>query len=79
MHAIETQNGLDLIGSGEVAKLIDASIPTIYRKVRAGSLPGPVHSGSSALWRRSDIQAWIAAGRPADVTTWLANREAVAH
>ena len=79
MDAIKTSSGLDLIGSGEVARIVDASIPTIYRRVRAGSLPAPVHSGSAALWRRADIEAWLRAGKPQDVSAWLANREGAFH
>ena len=48
-----------------VAALLDCSRRHIYRLADAGRMPAPVRIGALVRWRRSDLDAWLAAGCPA--------------
>ena len=45
----------------ELEKLLKVSPATIYRWIKAGQFPKPVHLGANMVrWKASDIQEWIA-------------------
>jgi predicted DNA-binding transcriptional regulator AlpA len=48
-----------------LAALLTRSVASLERDQAAGRLPAPVRIGRSKKWRRSDIEAWVAAGCPA--------------
>ena len=43
----------------EVIALTGISKAAIYKQMKQGKFPTPKRVGRSALWRRSDVQAWI--------------------
>jgi excisionase family DNA binding protein len=47
-----------------VAALLDCSSRHVYRQSDAGRLPAPVRVGALVRWRRTDLDAWLAAGCP---------------
>jgi predicted DNA-binding transcriptional regulator AlpA len=53
-----------LIDRRALSRLLDRSRASIARDVSAGRIPSPVRIGRSTRWRRSEIEAWIAAGCP---------------
>lgn len=48
-----------------VAVMVGCSSRSIYRLSDGGRMPRPVKIGRLIRWRRSDVEAWIAAGCPA--------------
>ena len=48
-----------------VAALLDCSPRHVYRLADAGRMPAPVRIGALVRWRRTDLDAWLAAGCPA--------------
>lgn len=66
-----------LIDAATVARLLNLTPMTVHRWRVIGRLPPAVFAGPQAtLWRREEIEAFIAAGHPVDVATWLASRRA---
>jgi predicted DNA-binding transcriptional regulator AlpA len=53
-----------LVDLRELARLLARSEASLLRDVAAGRLPDPVRIGRSTRWRRTEIEAWIAAGCP---------------
>lgn len=53
-----------LLNVEEVARLLKISSRSVNRLRSAGHLPEPVELLGSIRWRRSDIEAWVAAGCP---------------
>lgn len=49
-----------LIRIGEVLKRVPVGRTTWYRLIAEGQAPKPVHLGSTACWRASEISAFIA-------------------
>lgn len=50
-----------LLRKPAVIDRVALSDTTIWRKVRAGTFPKPLHISAGAVaWRESDIEAWIA-------------------
>ncbi len=49
-----------LLRIGEVLKRVSVGRTSWYRLIAKGEAPAPVHLGSAALWRASEISAWIA-------------------
>jgi len=49
-----------------VAALLDCSPRHVYRLADAGRMPAALHVGALVRWRRADIDAWLAAGCPAN-------------
>ena len=45
-----------------VAALLDCSPRHVYRLHDAGKMPAAVRVGALVRWRRSDLDAWLAAG-----------------
>ncbi len=58
-----------LIDIHTLAALLTRSVASLERDQAAGRLPAPVRIGGSKKWRRSDIEAWVAAGCPARTPT----------
>jgi excisionase family DNA binding protein len=60
-----------LIPDTVAARLTGVSRATWHRLRAAGKIPAAVHLGRKVLWRRAEIESWIAAGCP-DADTWNA-------
>ncbi len=60
-----TTTDLDIIDCAEVATICGVSVRTVYDWIRRGVMEGEVRISSRPLWRRSTIEAWCEAGRPA--------------
>ena len=44
----------------ELVELLGISRPTVYRYIKAGNLPKPVHLSSRCIaWRASEINIWM--------------------
>lgn len=57
-----------LLGVHEVATILSVHSRTVWGLAAKGCIPPPIKvgGGRSARWRLSEIEAWIAAGCPAD-------------
>tara|TARA_B100000787_G_C16087367_1_gene247293 strand:+ start:571 stop:750 length:180 start_codon:yes stop_codon:yes gene_type:complete len=45
----------------DLEKLLKVSPATIYRWIKKGKFPAPIHLGANMVrWKASDIEAWIA-------------------
>ena len=64
-----------LLSAAEAAQLCGISRSAWWGLRAAAKLPQPVHLGRRRLWRRSELEAWIAAGCPT-AATWEAEHEA---
>ncbi len=53
-----------LLDVGNVAAMLDVSKQHVRRLADAGKLPRPIRLGSLVRWRRTDLDAWLAAGCP---------------
>jgi len=62
-----------LMPARQAADLYAVSPATWHRWVAAGRVPAPVRIGATVRWRRSELEAHIAAGCP-DRRTWEALR-----
>jgi excisionase family DNA binding protein len=47
-----------------VAALLNCSSRHVYRLADSGRMPKPVRVGALVRWRRTDLDAWLAAGCP---------------
>jgi len=55
--SIAAKGAEEMLTATEAAALLMLSAPTFYRRVRAGTVPTPVHLGPRMVrWRRSDIE-----------------------
>lgn len=64
-----------LIDIKVLSALLSRSEASLERDQAAGRLPAPVYLGGSRLWRRAEVEAWVAAGCP-DAVQWKAIRAA---
>lgn len=55
-----------LIGADELARMLGISVVMLRRMRSAGKLPQPVRLNRRVLWRLAEVEAWVAAGCPAD-------------
>jgi excisionase family DNA binding protein len=53
-----------LLDVGAVAELLNCSPQHVRRLADAGRMPRPLRIGSLCRWRRTDLDAWLAAGCP---------------
>lgn len=53
-----------LIGTKELARLLDVSITTIKRYDELGKIPEPIWIGSAKRWHLKEIRAWVKAKGP---------------
>lgn len=51
---------VSLLPVKKVAERVGFSVPTIYRRVRAGEFPAPIAIGVSSRWPSDRVDAWIA-------------------
>ena len=63
-----------LIGAADAATMCGVSRSTWWALHSSGRVPLPVRLGRRTLWRRGELEAWIAAGCPAR-ERWEAIRE----
>ncbi len=55
----------ELLTKSEVARIIKRSTRHVQNLLNAGLIPPPIRiGGGRPLWRRADIESWIAAGCP---------------
>jgi prophage regulatory protein len=52
-----------LLRDKEVAAQLRVSIPTVWRRVKDGTIPRPLKIGSLSRWQQSDISAVINAAK----------------
>lgn len=60
-----------LLEAREAARLCGRSLRTWRTWDAGGLVPSPVRIGRSVLWRRGELEAWVAAGCP-DREAWHA-------
>ena len=53
-----------LLDVAAVAELLNCSPQHVRRLADAGRMPRPLRIGSLCRWRRTDLDAWLAAGCP---------------
>lgn len=46
-----------LLSVKEVAEILGLGVSTVWRQVKQGSIPKPIHIGGSTRWRIADIEA----------------------
>lgn len=71
-----TAAGIDpLVGISDTERATGLERTTIWRKCRAGAFPEPIYIGSRRFWRKSVLDAWVAAQaeRPASARRGAAN------
>jgi excisionase family DNA binding protein len=54
---MKRQMPLNLLTAPEVADYFNVNVSTVWRWVKAGTLPAPVRIAGATRWRRSDIEA----------------------
>jgi len=54
-----------LVPVEEVARTLSISRRSVWKGVRAGSVPQPVKVLGRTLWRRAELEKWVARGCPA--------------
>ncbi len=68
MRAIAEQAGRDrnalLMTVNDVARELRVSSRHVWALLSKGAMPAPLRAGRAVRWRRSDIEAWVAAGMP---------------
>lgn len=52
-----------------LAKMLDISPRTVWRKLSCGEMIKPVRIGKCVRWRRHEVAAWIAEGCP-PISEW---------
>ena len=62
-----------LIDIRALSAMLSRSVASLERDQAAGRLPPALRIGGSRLWRRAEIEDWVAAGCP-DATRWAALR-----
>lgn len=55
----ETESADTLLRDKEVAAQLRVSVPTVWRRVKDGTIPRPLKIGSLSRWQQSDISAVI--------------------
>lgn len=53
-----------LLTAGQIRELLGISQPTMWRRVKDGTIPDPVLIGGLKRWRRSDIKQLIEPAEP---------------
>jgi len=49
---------------GQVARMLNCSVRTVYRLTDSGGMPGSVKLGALARWPRAAVEKWVAQGCP---------------
>jgi excisionase family DNA binding protein len=68
--SVDGPNSDFLITVEQLAKRLNLSVRTVWRRNDDGKLPAPVKIGGSVRWSSQEISRWIAARCP-DRTTWV--------
>jgi excisionase family DNA binding protein len=55
-----------LLNVRAVAELLGCSARHVFRLTEDKRMPAPVRIGALVRWRRADLDAWLAAGCPAN-------------
>lgn len=55
------QTEKQLLSVSDVAEILGLGVSTIWRQVKLGNIPEPVHLGGSTRWRKSDIDRLVQA------------------
>jgi excisionase family DNA binding protein len=58
----------ELLTVHELAAILKLSHRSIWRLVRSGQLPAPIHLGASTRWRADLIATWLKRSRQSGVT-----------
>lgn len=59
MSSLRLMSPLDLVGVPEIAELLDASRPSVWRYVRRNDFPKPeAQVSGKRLWKRSAVEQW---------------------
>ena len=59
MSSLTLMSPLDLVGVPEIAEMLSASRPTIWRYVRREDFPKPeAQVSGKRLWKRSTVERW---------------------
>lgn len=53
-----------MIGQADVAKLLNVSSRTVYKRHKTGNMPAPVYIGRIKRWGYEEIKAWVDEGCP---------------
>lgn len=56
----------ELLTVHDLSGVLKISPRSIWRLVRAGRLPAPIHLGASTRWKVAEIAAWLSQDRPVD-------------
>jgi predicted DNA-binding transcriptional regulator AlpA len=56
-----------LLSAQDLARLLNISVRSVWRRDSAGQIPRPVRIGRSVRWSRDEVAAWVRAGCPARV------------
>mgnify|MGYP003348576203 FL=1 len=56
----------ELLTVYDLSGVLKISPRSIWRLVRAGRLPAPIHLGASTRWKVAEIAAWLSQDRPVD-------------
>lgn len=62
---MSTDKHPDTLRRSDLALLLGVSVRTIDRGAMTGRIPPGARVGRSVIWRRADIDRWLAAGCPA--------------
>jgi predicted DNA-binding transcriptional regulator AlpA len=58
-----------LISVDALARMLDISPRSVWRRLSSGEMIEPVRIGTCVRWRRQEVEAWIAAGCP-PISEW---------
>lgn len=62
------------ISTIDAANQLGLSPHSFRRQMKAGRIPQPYRTERPWLFNVDELTAWVAAGRPQDVSVWLASR-----
>lgn len=60
----DSRESIRMISVGEVAKILDISIRTVWRLVSAKKIVPPIKVGGVVRWRYHELRQWVDAGCP---------------
>jgi predicted DNA-binding transcriptional regulator AlpA len=63
-----------LLSAVEVAGLLGIGKTSIYALLSAGKIPRPIKLNSRSLWKKNEIESWVACSCP-PLDSWLIMKE----
>lgn len=66
--ALDDLSDLRLLGIDGVLQLVPLSKPTVYRGIKEGTFPRQRTYRGRAMWRETDIRAWIESNFPSEIS-----------